>query len=534
MRPISNVLPCVVMLFSCFPASAAKAQTDAEMRARVNTGTIRLITGGLKYASNTYGALASDIAAALDDPGKLRLLPIMGYGAVRNVEDMLYLQGIDVGMMHSDVLKHLNLVGKHPGAAARLRLLLKLYDEPFHVLARRDIGSIKELAGKNVSVGPKGSGADMSNRTLLRLLKLKPKLVNLELREAIKQVKQGKLSAVIHTTRKGAQFIREQKADSVLRLLPVLPTSATEDTYWPARLTSDDYPNLVTEGQAVKTLQMATVLAVFNWRTDGVRYPQVRRFVDALFAKQEELNQNGRHPVWRDMDWTAEVKGWKRYPPAKAVLEKLIREGRISLASYGASPESVLTPVKDYFAKSITQQTGNSVEELTAERREKLFQQFLKWPKNPIEIVVPMRFTDVVGPGKVIGTVTLSNTEIAAGSRQEAGLLIKPNIKGLKAGRYAFHVHQFPKCGPAKKDGKLVKGLGAGSHILLTGTGRFAGVRFGTHLGDLPDLVVDSKGIATTPTIAPRLSLWDVANRALIIHASEDDASDRMACGPVN
>ncbi len=534
MRLMNHIPACTAMLLSCFLADGAKAQTDAEIRARVNSGVVRLITGGLEYASNTYGALARDLAAALDEPGKLRLLPIMGYGAVRNVEDMLYLQGIDVGMMHSDVLKHLSLVGKHRGAAARLRLLLKLYDEPFHVLARRNIKSIRDLSGKRVSVGPKGSGADMSSRTLLRLLKLKPKLVNLELREAIKQVKQGKLSAVIHTTRRGSTFIREQSADSVLRLLPVSSTSATEDTYWPARLTSDDYPNLVGEGQEIQTLQMAAVLAVFNWRTDGVRYPQVRRFVDSLFASQEKLRESGRHAVWRDMDWAAEVKGWQRYPPAKAVLEKLIREGRITLASYGAAPESVLTPIKDYFAKSITQQTGSSVEELTAERREKLFQQFLKWPKNPMEIVVPMRLTDLVGPGKIIGTVTLSNTEIAAGSRQEAGLLIKPNIKGLKPGRYAFHVHQFPKCGPAMKDGKLVKGLGAGSHILLTGTGRFAGVRFGTHLGDLPDLVVDSKGIATTPTIAPRLSLWDVANRGLIIHASEDDASDRMACGPVN
>ncbi|MEM9356435.1 MAG: superoxide dismutase family protein [Pseudomonadota bacterium] len=531
---MSHIHSCFALLLCCFLAGEVKAQNDAETRARVNTGAIRLITGGLEQASNTYNVLARDLAAAVDEPGKLRLLPIMGYGAVRNVEDMLYLQGIDVGMMRSDVLRHLDLVGKHAGATTRLRLLLKLYDEPFHILARRNIRSLNELAGKKVSVGPKGSSADMSNRTLLRLLKLKPKLVNLNLSEAVQQVRQGKLAAVMHTTRRGSRFIRQLKADSVLHLLPVLPTAATKDTYSDARLTSDDYPNLVADGQEVQTMETATVLAVFNWRTDGVRYPQVRRFVDKLFAKQEELSKNGLHPAWRDMDWTAEVKGWKRYPPAKAVLEKLIREGRISLASYGTSPESVLTPIKDYFAKSITQQTGSSVEELTAERREQLFQQFLKWPKNPIEIVVPMRLTDVIGPGKDIGTVTLSNTEIAAGDRQEAGLLIKPNIKGLKSGRYAFHVHQFPKCGPAMKDGKPVKGLAAGSHILLTGTGRFAGVRFGTHLGDLPDLIVDPKGVATAPTIAPRLSLWDVANRALIIHASEDDASDRMACGPVN
>ena len=76
-------------------------------------------------------------------------------------------------------------------------------------------------------------------------------------------------------------------------------------------------------------------------------------------------------------------------------------------------------------------------------------------------------------------------------------------------------------------------GLAAGGHLWLTGTGRFAGIKFGAHLGDLPDLEVGTDGVATKEMIAPRLSLADLANRALMIHASQDDASGRMACGPI-
>jgi Cu/Zn superoxide dismutase len=34
--------------------------------------------------------------------------------------------------------------------------------------------------------------------------------------------------------------------------------------------------------------------------------------------------------------------------------------------------------------------------------------------------------------------------------------------------------------------------------------------------------------------VAARMSLADVANRALMIHASQDDNSARMACGRLN
>jgi Cu/Zn superoxide dismutase len=53
-------------------------------------------------------------------------------------------------------------------------------------------------------------------------------------------------------------------------------------------------------------------------------------------------------------------------------------------------------------------------------------------------------------------------------------------------------------------------------------------------LGDLPNLEVNADGTATKTVVAARLSLADVANRALMIHASQDDNSARMACGRLN
>ena len=116
--------------------------------------------------------------------------------------------------------------------------------------------------------------------------------------------------------------------------------------------------------------------------------------------------------------------------------------------------------------------------------------------------------------------------------RKEAALFIKPNLRGLPPGSFAFHVHENPNCGPAVKDVEPVPGLSAGTHLWLSGTGALSGTTFSSHLGDLPKLQVDSDGTATKTVVAARLTLADVADRSFMIHATQDDNSARMACAP--
>jgi Cu-Zn family superoxide dismutase len=69
--------------------------------------------------------------------------------------------------------------------------------------------------------------------------------------------------------------------------------------------------------------------------------------------------------------------------------------------------------------------------------------------------------------------------------------------------------------------------------LWLAGTGPLEGQTLGSHLGDLPDLTADADGKANTAVIAARLTLADLVNRAVMLHASQDDAAPRMACGVV-
>jgi Cu-Zn family superoxide dismutase len=171
---------------------------------------------------------------------------------------------------------------------------------------------------------------------------------------------------------------------------------------------------------------------------------------------------------------------------------------------------------------------------LGADQKAEMFRLFLTWPQNPLEVDVVVRLTSESGVGNPIGTIAVKNSEVLVAGRKEPALLLTPNLRGLRPGLYAFHVHEHPNCGSAIKDGIAVPGLAAGAHLWLSGMGQLSGTTFTSHLGDLPNLEVNADGTATKVVVAARLSLADVANRALMIHASQDDNSARMACGRLN
>lgn len=150
-------------------------------------------------------------------------------------------------------------------------------------------------------------------------------------------------------------------------------------------------------------------------------------------------------------------------------------------------------------------------------------------------VTVPIKLTDETGVGKEVGTVTLEDTQY--------GLLLTPSLMDLPPGVHGFHIHQNAACGPGEKDGRVVPGLAAGGHYDPAETGSHEGPYGEGHLGDLPPLYVDMQGNASTPVLAPRLTLAEATDHALMIHMDGDNFSDvpaalggggaRLACGVI-
>jgi Cu-Zn family superoxide dismutase len=237
----------------------------------------------------------------------------------------------------------------------------------------------------------------------------------------------------------------------------------------------------------------------------------------------------------RQRIWLATViSGTSVYPMLAQKAAAQHQHAQVVTPPAARQPEpSVLDALRERFDGLLARTNSGWGRYPGAKRRAEMFEEFLAWPRNPFRIEIPVTRTWTSGSGQLIGTITVGNSEIMVAGRKEVGLFIKPNLRGLAPGFYAFHVHENPACGPAIKDGEVVPGMAAGNHLLLSGTGAMSGTTFTSHLGDLPDLEVDADGAARKEIVVARLTLADVVNRSFIVHASQDDSSPRLACAPL-
>ncbi|WP_110684806.1 superoxide dismutase family protein [Salinicola aestuarinus] len=149
------------------------------------------------------------------------------------------------------------------------------------------------------------------------------------------------------------------------------------------------------------------------------------------------------------------------------------------------------------------------------------------------ETTVELHSVSQDGVGDSLGTVTAEETE--------HGLLLTPDLAGLAPGIHGFHMHTHASCEPSESDGEITPAGAAGGHFDPQGNETHQGPYSDDgHLGDLPALMVDADGNATTPVLAPRLTEDDLAGHAFIVHQGGDNYSDepklggggsRVACG---
>lgn len=309
------------------PGTAQTPPETAPVPTRA-AAVVGVISGGI---DGTYARIAADLMTVLDDGERLRVLPVLGRGSVQNAADILGLRGVDVGIVQSDVLAYLRRERLLGGEERRLQYITKLYDEEVHLLARRGIAGIRDLAGQKVNVDWRGSGTAVTASVLFERLGIAVQTVHDDQATAVEKLKRGEIAALAYVTGKPARLFAELDAEAGLHLLPVPLSPALLEAYLPARLGHDDYPALLARGTEVDTVAVGAVLATLAAPPGSERHARVERFVAAFADRFARFLQPPRHPKWRDVNLAAQVPGWTRFPPAQALLA-------------GAAPEAALQP----------------------------------------------------------------------------------------------------------------------------------------------------------------------------------------------
>jgi TRAP-type uncharacterized transport system substrate-binding protein len=282
------------------------------------------IAGGLLEGTNIR--FAAEMAKVLDDRPNLRVLPIVTYGALGNVEDLLYLKGIDITITQADVLDEYIKNRTIANIQNRLRYLCKFYVNEMHVYVRPEITKLEDLAGKKVSFNTVGSAANLTGGIVFDRLGIKVDKVFINNAIALEKMRTGEIAGVVHVTGKPTDLFAKFKPEPGFHFLPVPFSEQLRDFYVPTKLDSHDYPNLIPADQTVETIGVANVLAVYNWAPNTDRYRRVARFVEGFFGKFDQFQQPPFHPKWNEINLASTVPGWTRFQVAEDLLATMGRK----------------------------------------------------------------------------------------------------------------------------------------------------------------------------------------------------------------
>ncbi len=300
------------------PGMTISAANFTLMTQRANAQTLGVIAGGV---DGTYIRIAADLAAVLDEPDRQRVLPMAGKGSLQNLQDVLFLRGVDVAIVQSDALAYVRRERLLPGVEFALHYIAKLYDEEFHLLARRDIGSVEELAGKKVNVDVRGSGTAITASLVFEGLGIAVQPQHDSQDTALEKLKQGEIAALCYVAGKPARLFTGIAQDSDVHLLPVPLTAGLIETYLPAQLSHADYPALMAEGEALDTIAVGAAMAVYAWPMGTERYRKLALFCEEFWARFARFRVAPRHPKWREVTLAAQIPGWTRFAPAQALAQ---------------------------------------------------------------------------------------------------------------------------------------------------------------------------------------------------------------------
>jgi uncharacterized protein len=282
--------------------------------------SIGLVSG---ISTGLYHALADDLVT-LAGRHQLTLVNRQSLGSEDNFRRLVSKENAGIGFVQSDLLDWLrhSTSAEERRQAERLRLVLPLYPEEVHVLARRGLGTLADLDGQRVLTPSGSQGSRYTARNLLRAAQVRS--IRLEdpqpLVEAMCSVLTGRADAVVFVQGKPVPSLRRLQVllDHAARpldgvhLLP-LDLSASTTGYDVAHLDAGDYPWLPAP---VRTLSVQAMLMAVDFsarRTpyEKLRCRQIKRLAELVQASLPVLRPPDYQAKWQAVDPRHTVRGWK-------------------------------------------------------------------------------------------------------------------------------------------------------------------------------------------------------------------------------
>ncbi len=184
---IKPALAVFAAIFSFISLGVILAQPESEKTA--NADKSYAFTAG--FSGGTYFAIAKSLKKVA--PFKIEVQD--SRGSVENINRIKNNEA-QIGMAQVDILTNLYLFDRD--IKRRVKVLIPLYPEEVHIVSRKSVKRIKDLAGKKISIGPVGSGTNKTSRIVLGTLGISGNVSTyqeLSTTEALAALLQGEIDA---------------------------------------------------------------------------------------------------------------------------------------------------------------------------------------------------------------------------------------------------------------------------------------------------------------------------------------------------
>ena len=387
----ARILSATFCLFVAVPLQLARAEYQSrqaisnyeEKKRQTNDIAVTIVVSGL---SCTCARFAEDIRNVVNDlrPDGQRVLPVLGVGGLQNLQDVLFLKNVDMGVVDEDNLRLLKK--RDPALYAnieqRVQYITKLYNSEFQIIARNEIKSYEDLRGKKVNFNLKDSQTEVTADIVFNTLKIDTVRSYYDNDVAIKKVIDGDIAAMIILTGAPQALFAKLKKEDGVHFLPFdersVPNPGVKQLladYIPAELTHEQYPALIPEGKTVPTFANRALLVAYGWPENSVRYNKIAKFVREFFSRIDQFHDGARHPKWNEINIAADMPGWTRFKPAADWLaEQRVLAARQHAPAAAAEGNAELKLAFDQFVDQYAANKG--VKTISAGEQEILFAKF--------------------------------------------------------------------------------------------------------------------------------------------------------------
>jgi TRAP-type uncharacterized transport system substrate-binding protein len=218
----------------------------------------------------------------------------------------------------------------------RAPYIAKLSGEPIEIIAARDVADLRQIAGREVGFGVANSADATSAAALFNALGIAPRPAYEPLTDALTDLAEGRLAAVVAVDGRCAPALAQFGADRRFHELAVRWTPAMRAVYAPARLTAKDRPNLIDPAERIDTVAALRALIALDAAPGSSRAQSAAALTKTFFESFDRLLAPDRDDAWRDVNLAAQAP-WPRLRAAQQWSEAARPASDASLQSFRAA-----------------------------------------------------------------------------------------------------------------------------------------------------------------------------------------------------